>query len=288
MKRRVLALLLVLAIVACAAIGLAACNEGGKDGGGGAGDRIFTQDASLDDIIAALKNAESFTREFRVTATIINTGEASGYYYIATAGKTATYELVTGEFNAEGHKSDAAKFIKDGEIYWIDRRNWIYDEISDDYIITDEMVPESIEKNLVSNSDPVLADEYIITLSELLTEEDGKIVPKPEIMERADDIYLRLEGDKLVIGWSHQYSNNTGTYRDSIEYVYSKVNATDVVIPEEVKALAYEAEWADYVSYNGVSYLKAEDEYGEFYIAYHIQDGAVPEETINGLPVRER
>lgn len=148
------------------------------------------------------------------------------------------------------------------------------------------MVPENIGKKPVSNSDPVLADEYIITLSELLTEEDGKIVLKPEIMERAVDIYLRFEGDKLVIGWSYQSSNNTDTYRDSVEYVYSKVNATDVVIPEEVKALAYEAEWADYVSYNGVDYLKWEDEYGEFYIAYPIQDGAVPEKTINGLPVR--
>ena len=267
MKRRMVALLLVLAVVACAAIGLAACNEGGKDGGE-AGDRIFTEDASLAEIISALENAESFTREFRVTAAIINTGEVAGYYYIATAGKTATYELVTGEFNAEGNKSDTAKFIKDGEIYWIDRCNEIYDENSGDDIITDEMVPESIGKKIVSNSDPVLADEYIITLSELLTEEDGKIVPKPEIMERADDIYLRLEGDKLVIGWSDQYSNNTGTYRDSIEYVYSKVNATDVVIPEEVKALAYEAEeWAEYVSYKGVDYVKWENEYGEFYIA---------------------
>lgn len=242
MRKRMVALLLVLAVVACAAIGLAACNEGGKDGGG-AGDRIFTEDASLDDIIAALKNAESFTREFRTTVTLIDTGEAAGYYYIVTAGKTATYELCTGEFNAEGRKSDDAKFIKDGEIYWIERRNWIYDEISDDYIITDEMVPESIGKIPVSNSDPVLADEYISTLSELLTEEDGKIVPEPEITERADDIYLRLEGDKLVIGWSYQTCTNTGTYRDSIEYVYSKVNATDVVIPEEVKALAYEADW---------------------------------------------
>ena len=33
MKRRIPALLLILALVACAAIGLAACNEGGKDGG---------------------------------------------------------------------------------------------------------------------------------------------------------------------------------------------------------------------------------------------------------------
>ena len=65
MKRRIPTLLLVLALVACAAIGLAACNEGGKDGGGGAGDRIFTQDASLDDIIAALlRTAAHFAPSF--------------------------------------------------------------------------------------------------------------------------------------------------------------------------------------------------------------------------------
>ena len=64
MKRRIPALLLVLALVACAAIGLAACNEGGNDGGG-AGDRIFTEDASLDDIIAALlRTAVRFTPSF--------------------------------------------------------------------------------------------------------------------------------------------------------------------------------------------------------------------------------
>ena len=208
MRKRMVALLLVLAVVACAAIGLAACNEGGKDGGGGAGDRIFTQDASLDDIIAALESAESFTRAFRVTSAIINTGEVAGYYYFATAGKTATYELVTGEFNAEGYKSDAAKFTKGEEIYLVNRCNEIYDEISDDYIITDEMVPESIEKNLVSNSDPI-AYEYIILLSHLFTEEDGKIVLKPEIMKGRSTSVCALKGTNS----SSDGQTNTATTR---------------------------------------------------------------------------
>ncbi len=49
-----------------------------------------------------------------------------------------------------------------------------------------------------------------------------------------------------------------------------------------------EADWADSVSYNGVSYQKEEDEYGEYYRVVSVQDGADPEETINGLPVKER
>ena len=285
MKRKVLALLLVLAVVACAAIGLAACNEGGKDGGGGAGDRIFTQDASLAEIISALENAESFTVEYRATSTYINTGEVfSESYSIVTAGKTAAYELSTGEFDGEVHKYDAAKFTKGGEIYLVDRFNEIYDEIADDYIITDEMVPESIEKNLVSNSDPI-ADEYISELSELLTEENGKIVLNPEFLADYSDLYLRLEGDRLVIGFSGIYNNE----RSTVKYVLSKVNATDVVIPEEMKALAADADWADYVSYNGVSYQKAED--GEYYYVSgwsggELLDESRVEKTINGLPVR--
>ena len=283
MRKRAVALLLVLALVACAAIGLAACNEGGKDGGGGAGDRIFTEDASLAEIISALENAESFTMEYRATNMYINNGEVfSESYNIVTVGKTAAYELSTGEFDGEVHKYDAAKFTKGGEIYLVDRFNEIYDEISDDYIITDEMVPESIEKNLVSNSDPV-AYEYIILLSHLLTEENGKIVIDPEVAIYYTDLYLRLEGDRLVIGYIEVHDNE----RAIIEYVYSKVNATDVVIPEELKELAYDADWADRVYYNGVSYRKAKDGYGEYYCVYSVQDGAVPEETINGLPVRE-
>ena len=71
--------------------------------------------------------------------------------------------------------------------------------------------------------------------------------------------------------------------------MYSKVNATDVVIPEEVKALAYDADWADYVHYNGVSYRKAED--GEYYYVSgwsggELLDESRIEKTINGLPVR--
>ena len=101
------------------------------------------------------------------------------------------------------------------------------------------------------------------------------------------DPYARLEGDKLAFGWTYKESDAEGYVSYSYEFVYSKVNATDVVIPEELKELAYDADWADYVHYNGVRYQKAEDGYGEYYRVYSVQDGAVPEETINGLPVRE-
>ena len=153
------------------------------------------------------------------------------------------------------------------------------------------MVVTEKEKNLLINSAPIV-DDCIEVLSYYLTEKGGKIVFDTEILVGAEataaDTYVRLEGDKLAFGWTYKKSDTDGYYSCSYEFVYSKVNATDVVIPEELKELAYDADWADRVYYNGVSYQKAEDGYGEYYRVYSVQDGAVPEETINGLPVREQ
>ena len=231
------------------------------------GDVIFTEDASLADILAALRNAESFTCEANAINSTVSDGAIVSEIInnIVQVSENAMYINGTTKSDGEIGVYEGAAFTDEGVVYKI----------------TDDGTEMSKEKNLASNSDPI-ADEYIFMLSDFLTEENGKIVIDPEVAEGEYDIYLRLEGDRLVIGFSEIYNNERAT----VEYVWSKVNATDVVIPEEVKALAYDADWADYVFYNGVSYQKAEDEYGEYYYVYSVQEGAAPEETINGLPVR--
>ena len=230
------------------------------------GDVIFTEDASLAEILAALENAESFTCEANGINSTVSDGaivfEANN---IVQVSENAIYIISTTKSDGEIGVYEGAAFTDEGVVYKI----------------TDDGTEMSKEKNLVSNFDPI-ADEYIFILSDFLTEENGKIVIDPEVAEGEYDIYLRLEGDRLVIGLSRIYNNE----KETIEYVWSKVNATDVVIPEEVKALAYDADWADYVHYNGVSYQKAEDATGEYYYVSSVQEGASPEETINGLPVR--
>lgn len=122
---------------------------------------------------------------------------------------------------------------------------------------------------------------------EYLAEEDGKVVPHPNLQRRFDDPYVRFEGDRLVVGWSHQYSNNMGTYRNSSEYVWCMVNATSVYIPDEAKEAADAAEWAEYLSFGGVHYNKGgsgEDEY--YYVLYKDDDALEPAGSINGLPVK--
>ena len=284
MKRRIPALLLVLALVVCAAIGLAACNEGGK-GGGGAGDKIFTEDASPAEIISALENAEGFTMEQTVSYSAVYGEETyyEGSDYISTVSRDAVYVTATERAGDEIYRADHAEFAEKGEVYEIVRANFAYDGTLGGMVVMEK------EKNLLINSAPIV-DDYIEVLSYYLTEKGGKIVFDTETLVGAEataaDPYVRLEGDRLAFGWTYKESDAEGYYSYSYEYVYSKVNATDVNVPDEVKALAYDADWADYVDYNGVDYFKAEDEYGEYYIAYPIQDGAVPEKTINGLPVR--
>jgi|GEM_PF-1555438 len=285
MRKRAVALLLVLALVACAAIGLVACNEGGKDGGG-AGKRIFTESASLDDVIAALENAESFTLEQKVS---YSAGYGEETYYegsdcISTVSRDAVYYTLTSKSEDGIYREDYAKFVEQGEVFSITRSN------DTDDVTLDEMVVTKKEKNLLINSAPIV-DDCIEGLSNYLTEKGGKIVFNTEILDGDEgtyvDPYARLEGDRLAFGWTYKESDTDGYVSYSYEFVYSKVNATDVVIPEELKELAYDADWADYVDYNGVRYQKAEDGYGEYYCVSSVQDGAVPEETINGLPVRE-
>ena len=276
MKRRIPALLLVLALVVCAAIGLAACNEGGKDGGK-AGDKIFTEDVSLAEIISALKNAESITIEGKLSFALVGFEyyEDGQMNQVVRIGRNAMYSTLTTKYDGGIIREEELYFIEGNESYYVSRS---YENGTENETVVKE-------KNLLSNTDP-FSWEWIFILSDLLTEENGKIVPDPELTTYYTDSYLRLEGDRLVIGFSRIYNNE----RAIIECLYSKVNATDVNVPDEVKALAADAELADYVSYNGVDYFKAEDEYGEYYYADWglAFDESKIEKTINGLPVRDR
>ena len=282
MRKTLLSLALVAVVVVCAVFGLAACNETPK------GDAVFNEGMSLSDIVAALEKADNFSIEVRTTT---SEDSVEGVYSgetirVTQVAKNAVYESTKAEYRGEVSPSDISVFVSDGVVYEISRSNQVYVE-GEGYVVIDGVAVSKAEKNLLSNSDPV-ADEYIAMIYEYLAEEDGKVVPHPNLQRRFDDPYVRFEGDKLVVGWSHQYSNNMGTYRNSSEYVWCMVNATSVYIPDEAKEAAADAEWAEYLSFGGVHYNKGgsgEDEY--YYVLYKDDDALVPVESINGLPVRE-
>ena len=301
MKKKLCLLMALVCCVAVFAVAFAACNDndgksgndGANDGGnggnanGGAGDAIFTEDASLEDIIAALENADSFTVEMKASYSTVHgegtSSTVSEHIATVTVSRNAIYQSITRKSEDGIVREDYVSFVENDEVFFIAWSNQIYDETLDDYVIVDAMVVTQQQKNLLSNSKPIDGGDVIFYISAYLDEKDGEIVLKPE--DRWVDPYLRLEGDKLAFGLT-MVDPNTGN-SESAEFVYSKVNATDIVISDETKVLAYEADWADTVSYNGVSYQKAEDEYGEYYRVVSVEEGADPEETINTLPVRE-
>ena len=247
---------------------------GGNPGGdfpwnpGGDGDVIFTEDASLAEIIAALENAENFTCEANaINSTVSDGAIVSETNNIVQVSENAMYSVTETKSDGTISRYDYAIFTEGGVAFSIGTSGTEVDER---------------EKDLLSNIDPLaIAEPHIDPLYYLLTEENGKIVIDPEVAIYYTDLHLRLEGDRLVIGFSRIYNNE----RAIIEHVWSKVNATGVIVPDELRELAYGAEWSDSVSYNGVNYQKSAD--GTYYYVSHNYTGVEPESYINTLPVRE-
>ena len=235
---------------------------------GGDGDVIFTEDASLAEIIAALENAENFTCEMSEICTTVSDGAiVSETNNIVQVSENAMYSVTETKSDGTIGRYDYAIFTEGGVAFSIGTSGTEVDER---------------EKDLLSNIDPLaIAEPHIDPLYYLLTEENGKIVIDPEVAIYYTDLHLRLEGDRLVIGFSRIYNNEMAI----IEYVWSKVNATGVIVPDELRELAYGAEWSDSVSYNGVDYRKSDD--GTYYYVSHNYTGVEPESYINTLPVRE-
>ena len=232
MRKRLFLVLAVVCIAAVFAGVFAGCNNDGK--GGGEGDKIFTEDASLDDILAALENAESFTQT--------QWWKESG----------------TDHWGDEYSKSLAAidpdLYSYEAEFFGVERFGDMPVKYADGKISFDH---ESAENNAI--------DGYV---------KGGG--------------YVRLNGSSIEIGWEGEHSDEYGSYRYSCKYSWSGVNA-EVEIPADARALEAQAEWASYVTYNGVEYKKETDADGkEYYYVSYAEEGAVIEKTINTLPVKER
>ena len=287
--------LTLFAIVCCLVMALGvfvACNDDTGTGGDGAGDSIFNEGASLDDIITALENAESLT--YTLEYNYEGTDDSGAYYseYVEQYKIASNTQFVTAIQILRTNGSE--------EMYAVDEYTWLANGIyysvrteSENYNET-TVEETTVEKNLapvkpllayIDNMDAVWAD----TIERCLAiDEEGNIVPNElYISDRyvVDNAYVRFNGNSLEIGYD--YSDLYTNMVMSEKHIISGVNATTADIPDEVRALEVEAEWSNYVDYNEVRYTKTIDADGsEYYIVTYNPDGAVIEETINTLPVR--
>lgn len=261
MKRKVVLMLVVAMFAVIVAFAFVACDEE-SGSGSGTGDRIFTEDATYDEILTALQNAES------VTIDIYCDGIRDGQYMVTNSSCRIydtyfyKYEYV---YPANGYYYFAAddddysqKFYEmyiDTCDFTISIRNWLY----------------------------ILFEDYF------MADENGKITVNEEFI--GDNYTFKMLGDRMELIYTEEYENEAGQVeRVEITYVYSGINATSFDIPEKIRAKEADAEWRGQIKYHGNEYRLMEDEDGsEYYVmdGYYGDERGPIEETINGLPVRQ-
>ena len=229
------------------------------------GDVIFTEDATLAGIKAALDAAENVTYKYHGSA-----GDFEYDYIYRFARDCVVAEAVE---NYDGQERHAIYYavLKDGVFYDVacEDGQW------------------SVDKNLASNTDADslpsgLFDEYVFTVPFALEEVDGKLQPKDGAG------VLSLDGDSVTLTFEKK---EDGVTVQTEAYSLSLVNATEVTVPADVLERINAADWSDEVRYNGIDYNKTlTGASGEETTVYVYDDKnlpleVTPETTINGFPV---
>lgn len=231
----------------------------------GTGDVIFTADATLAGIIAALDEAESATYTYYYE---YGGGEYSYRYNL-------TRDCVVAEcVEKEGEQELVGTYyavLKDGVFYDIacEQGVWHSDK---------QLASNTSADNLPSG----LFVGYAYTVPYALNEVDGKLQPKDSMG------VLSLDGDSVTLT---SEIKKDGVTVGKEEHTLCLVNATEATVPADVIEIINTTDWADELRYNGVDYVKtmttgASGEETTVYVYNddYLPEGASPETTINGFP----
>ena len=321
MKKKLCLLMALVCCVAVFAMAFAACNDGGKGGSGNGG--VFSSDMSYDEFFNTITSMENWTETMEIAQAY---GDAE-----PVLTQKFTFKWDGEEFSSEYYDDYQANelrrsygFTEDGVSYQIDERNYDFD---DDYnaVVTDEFSVYEAEKALspyylwlwkeeitadATEYSPMLAGyvgrEFVALESSMtyvmlgVTERDGKIVysglwdPDPDYeIDGMYEGYLEFRGNGIVCGYRWDYMDEGERSRGYAEWSVKDVGVTDAEVPDRIRAMKDECEWAERVRIGNVTYDKPEDI--DFYFAdihiseYSLNDDGVtvyeilPE--VNGLPV---
>lgn len=262
-------------------------NNGSNGDKTGSGDEIFTEGMTLAQLRAATENVYNFTFEFGWQEK-----EYDYNYKQNTKAKVDGCDIhyldysnyIDGEGDSYVSEYEYFDFVQDGYNYYYE-----YDRYGSEE-------EKSIEKSLLTNAIIYENDLWwhLDATFDLTDGEAGLEVDEEETASENFQVtssYVRLKGSVLEFGWSEEGKPGTAREGESMQSdikVYG-VNAT-VVDTGKIQSELADAEWADYVSYNGYRYRKAVDKDGNeyYYIESSNNSEAEPEKTINTLPVKPR
>lgn len=264
MKRKVVLMLVVAMFAVIMAFAFVACDEE-SGSGSGTGDRIFTEDATYDEISTALQNAESVTIEMYTDGIL-------GQYMITNSSR----RIYDGYFDEYDYVYSA-----NGYYYFAGDNDNYSKKFYDMYIDTCDFAIS------------IRTWHHILFESFFMADKNGKItLGSYGESFSITDYSIKMLGDRMEATWTEEYENEAGqVVRQEITYICRAVNSTSFDIPKGIRAKEADAEWYELIEYNGNHYRLMEDEDGsEYYVVdggYGDYHGPV-EETINGLPVRRR
>ena len=184
-------------------------------------------------------------------------------------------------------------YRSNGLDYTFSLSNGVINEIEEEEIIAEKNLEQITGGDFAEMMAEYISEIGALNIEQyLMTDADGNIVVNTDAFSSEyyveGSAYAKFNGSSIEIGYDEEDSEENGTYTTRYKMTWSGVNATTVEIPDEVRSLEAEAEWSDYVSYNGVSYRKMTDADGsEYYVVDYNPDGVPIEETINTLPVRQ-
>ena len=259
MRRRLFLVLAVVCIAAVFAGVFAGCNNGdGKGGGGstGAGDRLAA-DMTTDELLDTLCATKNYTMELRTYRTVAGEKVYDNWYMLFEVDGNDIHYLET----AADYHDEYYSFLRDGwvilnyvksDCYAIDFDTqkedwgWLY---FDDYFMEDSGVATDRSFYLGFEAE-VLSEPIGMSLMGIFYQlfraiEEGIIVFDGEkIVSNDKCCEISFGENSMTFACSMQYAGyNQGSAYEYGEITVSRVNATQVEIPQEVRER--EAEWAD-------------------------------------------
>lgn len=256
---RVVALLALIAVLVAGVFALSACGKtGDKSGGKGGGDSqsggVFSPDMSYEEFIKVLTTMTNWTSSY--SGTYYENGVwmdddqfmisyVDGYDCYFYGKENAYSEFVYCWFSDDDDyyyiEADRAHESADGNADF-DLREGIISEESE------QLIPYiSLEEYVFAN--PALErfgdakirrapDDALIYLIYYVTEKEGKVALNTEEWSDSEGkLFMEFKDNGITIGYTSEYTEDGVTCSARIEWSLTDVGETEVVIPDEIKAL---------------------------------------------------